>query len=79
MKAAIVQFLALHGEKWIKRSEIEEALELESTYLGYGKGSSYEGALASMLLSELVSDGLVERRKDGQPWVYRATPHETQN
>jgi hypothetical protein len=53
IKAAIVQFLAVKRGYWFKRSEIEGALGLGSTYTGESDSKGFEGGLAAMLLSEL--------------------------
>jgi hypothetical protein len=68
IKSAIGQVLAENQDRWLGRNQIEEALGLWSQY-----GSGTYGAVASMLLDELVKEGEVDSRRDpdGRTWLYR--------
>jgi hypothetical protein len=68
IKSAIGQVLAENQDRWLGRNQIEEALGLWSQY-----GSGTYGAVASMLLDELVKEGEVvsQQDPDGRTWLYR--------
>ncbi len=74
IKEAIIELLSSQHDVWFKRSQIEEKLGLASTYKGDSKNDSYEGGLASMLLSELERAKKIRREKDidGNTWLYRS-------
>lgn len=77
IKDSITDLLA-HKGQWLRRSEIEANLGLGSTY----GNKSYDGALASMLLDELVKEGKIssQRDADGRTWLYRfPSSHPTTN
>ena len=73
MKSAIVDLLDSYArnDEWVKRSLVEEELDLASEYVTES-GKSYKGALASMLLNELVKEKKLVRDRDGGANIYHS-------
>jgi hypothetical protein len=73
VKEAILDLLKSGAGKSLTRSTIERALGIGSEYRGSAEAESYNGGLASMLLSELVKGekkGKIKRNKTGNAWFY---------
>ena len=70
IKGAIVVLLQQKNAGKLTRSQIEDALNIGSSYTGEKGGASYEGALASMFLTQLVAERLIQREKSGSAWHY---------
>jgi hypothetical protein len=70
---AIEELLGSYRDVWLRRTQIEEKLGIASAY-EVDSRPSYDGGLASMLLSELHEQKKIrrERDEDGKTWLYRS-------